>query len=709
MNSSWHPEVQTWLLRDDYPAISDFYEQLIETDNDSYVDYYYLGLAYLLQGKEAEAQTTWLYILTQVPEDTELVKILDTEAQRQENKVNHSLAWLLRSHIREINAEHLDNLLYLIQLEIELKQFHPQKLQEWQVIQLLANLPAESVNSELLFKTLTQVLEFHSGQTVDFVRISFPHIKDKKILAQTLESVATRMAYQQHQPIYAAEIINLCLPYCLGDFHLINKVFNFYCQAREFEKALEFAEMFISYSEVTDLRLYGHYLKFHALLLSCNWKEAQLVAVTYKQLLNQLIVEQPKNLSPVVRDSLNIVHQLFYFEDNLPEIRRLHNEVGILFQKNLVARLNWKNKPKIKHQKKLKIGYIAHTLRSHCVGLLGRWLIHYHNREKFELAFYLVNQEEDDITRKWFRPKADIFHHFPFYPQRIAQQIQDDEIDILVDLDGVTSAVNYQVMALKPAPVQVNWLGYDSSGLPTVDYVIADPYILPENAQDYYVEKIWRLPHTYIAVDGFEVGTPTLRREQLDISEDAIIYLNVQTGLKGHPATIRMQMQILKAVTNGYLFFQGFTDNANFKDLILQIAEEEQIATDRIRFLPIFPIMTYRANLRIVDVILDTYPFNGGTTTLDVLWMGIPVVTRVGQQWPSRNGYALMTNAGLSEGIAWTDEEYIDWGIRFGKEPQLRQQVYQKLRQSRLSSPLWNGYQFTQEMEQAYQQMWENC
>ena len=175
MNSSWHPEVQTWLLTDDYPAISDFYERLIETDNDSYVDYCYLGLAYLLQGKDEEAQTTWLYILTQVPEDTELVTILDTEAQRQENKVNHSLAWLLRSHIREINVEHLDNLLYLIQLEIELKQFHPQKLQEWQVIQLLINLPAESVNSRLLFKTITELLQFHFRQTV-----VFPILKTKK-------------------------------------------------------------------------------------------------------------------------------------------------------------------------------------------------------------------------------------------------------------------------------------------------------------------------------------------------------------------------------------------------------------------------------------------------------------------------------------------------------------------------------------------------
>jgi len=174
-----------------------------------------------------------------------------------------------------------------------------------------------------------------------------------------------RMAYQQRQPIYAAEIMALCLPYCPEDFYLVSNIFSFYCQAREFEKALEFAAMFISYSKVTDLQLYGHYLKFYALLQSSNWNEAQSVIITYKQLLNQLIIEQPNNLSPVVRDSLNIVHQLFYFEDNLPEIRRLHNEVGILFQRNLVARLDWKNKPQIKHQKKLKIGYIANTLRNH--------------------------------------------------------------------------------------------------------------------------------------------------------------------------------------------------------------------------------------------------------------------------------------------------------------------------------------------------------
>jgi predicted O-linked N-acetylglucosamine transferase (SPINDLY family) len=208
-------------------------------------------------------------------------------------------------------------------------------------------------------------------------------------------------------------------------------------------------------------------------------------------------------------------------------------------------------------------------------------------------------------------------------------------------------------------------------------------------------------------VNGFEVGVPTLRRESLGIPDSATIYLNVQTGLKRHPEMMRLQMQIIKAVKDSYLLFQGFTDHENFKNLVLQIAEEEGIGADRLRFLPIFPVETYRANLGIADVVLDTYPFNGGTTTLDVLWMGIPLVTKVGEQWFARNGYSLLTNAGLSEGIAWSDGEYVEWGIRLGEDRQMRELVYGKLQRSRHSAPLWKGYEFTQEMEKAYQQMWE--
>jgi predicted O-linked N-acetylglucosamine transferase (SPINDLY family) len=106
-------------------------------------------------------------------------------------------------------------------------------------------------------------------------------------------------------------------------------------------------------------------------------------------------------------------------------------------------------------------------------------------------------------------------------------------------------------------------------------------------------------------------------------------------------------------------------------------------------------------------VVLDTFPYNGATTTMETLWMGIPIVTKVGQQFAARNSYTLMMNAGITEGIAWSDAEYIDWGVRLGNDAALRQQVRAKLWLSRKTSPLWNGKQFVRELELAYEGMWQ--
>jgi predicted O-linked N-acetylglucosamine transferase (SPINDLY family) len=209
-------------------------------------------------------------------------------------------------------------------------------------------------------------------------------------------------------------------------------------------------------------------------------------------------------------------------------------------------------------------------------------------------------------------------------------------------------------------------------------------------------------------VDGFEVGVPSLRREHLDIESEAVVYLSAQRGYKRHPDTARLQMKIIKEVPNSYFLIKGGADEKSIKNFFIKIAQEVGVDSDRLRFLPTVPSeAVHRANLGIADVVLDTYPYNGATTTLETLWMGVPLVTRVGEQFAARNSYTMMINAGLTEGIAWTDDEYIEWGVRLGKDAALRQQISWKLRQSRQTSPLWKAKQFTREMENAYEQMWE--
>jgi predicted O-linked N-acetylglucosamine transferase (SPINDLY family) len=331
----------------------------------------------------------------------------------------------------------------------------------------------------------------------------------------------------------------------------------------------------------------------------------------------------------------------------------------------------------------------------------------YHDRDRFQIyGYFMVCDPSNDSLHEWY-----VRQFSKAYKSKdvleMAEQIYQDEIDILIDLDSMTLDLCCEVMALKPAPIQVTWLGWDASGIPSIDYFIADSYVLPDSAQEYYAEKIWRLPQSYIAVDGFEVGAPSLRRDDLDIESDAVVYLSTQRGYKRHLDTARLQMKIIKEVPNSYFLIKGDADEKSIKNLFTKIAEEIGVDSNRLRFLPTVPIEAiHRANLGIADVVLDTYPYNGATTTLETLWMCVPLVTRVGEQFAARNSYTMMMNAGIKEGIAWTDEEYVEWGVRLGKDAALRQEISWKLRQSRQTSPLWNGKQFTREMEKAYEQMW---
>ncbi|MBR8827887.1 MAG: hypothetical protein DSM107014_08295 [Gomphosphaeria aponina SAG 52.96 = DSM 107014] len=188
---------------------------------------------------------------------------------------------------------------------------------------------------------------------------------------------------------------------------------------------------------------------------------------------------------------------------------------------------------------------------------------------------------------------------------------------------------------------------------------------------------------------------------------DAVVYLSAQAGLKRHPDHVRLQLQIIKAVPNSYLLIKGLANEAVMEEFFTHLAEAEGVSPARLRFLPRDATeAVHRANLSIADVVLDTYPYNGATTTLEVLWLGIPLVTRVGEQFAARNSYAFMMNVGLTEGIAWTDSEYVAWGIKLGLDAALREKIAWKLRAARRTSPLWNGREFTREMEKAYQQMW---
>lgn len=727
---NWQQQAEQYLIEKDYSKAATLYERAIEAEPDIKSHYWHLGLMLLLQGEETEAQTTWLLAVVEGnPEEieqwtAELVAVLQAEAARQEAGENYAEAWLIRGHIREMQPTELGNLLHLIQLAVKLDRFTGEELTEWNVIELLHQQPPGSLEADFLLSVLKSVLEtkVQHPSYLQFAALCMPHVHPHPQFFQVMLQAAMELSYSL-QPARAAFLMELCLR--IDDTHpeVWRHLATFYQDARLYSSGIEMAQRCYALVESLPEQVFANHLRLRGLMSAGgHWNEACGVLEEQKSLLWTLIEAEPTELDPTTVSRLLTSTFFFpYFGDDPQRNRQIQNRISQRcqdyfqgFAPTAVARyaqrrIARKGREPGVRARPLKIGYISHCLRNHSVGWLGRWLFYHHNPEHFEIHAYFVagERQTEQPLHQWYLSQVPHPHHVGVNNVEIADRISGDEIDILIDLDSLTLDMTCEVMALKPAPVQVTWLGWDASGLPAIDYFIADPYVLPEEAQNYYPEKIWRLPQTYIAVDGFEVGVPNLRRDQLNIPSDAVVYFSSQKGYKRHPDTARVQMKIIKAVPNSYFAIKGFADEESIKRFFTELAEEEGVECDRLRFLPSAPSEAiHRANLGIADVILDTYPYNGATTTLETLWMGIPLVTRVGKQFAARNSYTMMMNAGVAEGMAWTDEEYVEWGIRLGKDAQLRQQISARLRASRQTAALWNGKQFTREMEKAYEQMW---
>jgi predicted O-linked N-acetylglucosamine transferase (SPINDLY family) len=712
---NWHPQAYQDLLKNNLNSVVFFYENAIEQEPENITHYLYLGLAYLLNENEESAQTTWLFALSQGSEDevTEwagmLTDMLELEAQRQQQVNQLYLAWLLRQHLKEIESTNLANLFSLLSLSIKLKDFEPSMIEEWDLVNLLRQKGQDIVEPDKLLTLLIQILDYPSEEVLKFTDACIVFANDKRKWVDSLLLSAVKIGDVMERPVYGAELAKICLLLEEKNLAALRQQARLSLSAKRFKTAIESAEQYCNLSQELSDKFLSNNLLLGALTQAGDWFKVPPVLERHRELLDQIFLQDPDTLDVEVQQTLITANAIFaYYQDNLIQNRHFHNRVGILFDKHssyYVPRTY-----SASTEKPLKIGYIAHTLRLHSVGWLSRWLFQHHDREQFHTSIYLVNDSlEDSFYHEWFASKVDNAQACPIDALDIADRIHNDEIDILVDLDSITLNVTYTTLSFKPAPIQATWLGWDAPGLPTVDYFITDPYVLPEDASQYYQEKLWQLPHTYIAVDGFEVGVPTIRREDLNIPSDAVIFLSSQVGMKRHPDTIRLQLRILKEVPNSYFLIKGLGDEASIKEVFISMAEQEGVSPERICFRGLDATeYHHRANLQLADVVLDTYPYNGATTTLETLWMGIPVVTKAGNTFSSRNTYAFLQNVGVTEGVSWTNEEYIEWGIRLGRDEQLRQQISWKLKQSRRSSPLWNAKQFTRDMENAYQQMWAN-
>jgi predicted O-linked N-acetylglucosamine transferase (SPINDLY family) len=721
----WQQQAQQLLIQGHYQQAASLYEKAIELEPGIKSHYWHLGLLLLLQEQEEAAQTAWMMGMMEAePEQLdawtqELAQVVLAEAQRRENLTDYPTSWLLRQHSKEIVPDDANNRIILLLLAIELKRYNPEELDE--LIQVLSALQPDEVNADLLMELLHKVLDLSiaAPNITQFAEACLPFAPSSQLFIDIVLQRAVDIGFVASRPDLAAELAELCLRISPEDLEVLGYLASFYNNHADFMKAIAVSRLRYSLSHSLEDQIFSNQLILQSLVgATGRWEEAFEVLQRHEALLLSL-TDADLNLTPISTLRLSTASFFFpYFRDDLKANRAIHNLTLKIFQDSMqqvcqeqTDRFRRGHPGNCSTERKLRIGYLSHCLGRHSVGWLSRSLFDHHDHEQFDIYGYFVNYREGDPLQEWYTSKVSKFHKTESTEletiKQLADRIYDDEVDILIDLDSLTLDISCQVMALKPAPVQATWLGWDASGIPAIDYFIADPYVLPDWADAHYREKIWRLPQTYIGLDGFEVAIPKLRRSDLDIPEDAIVYFCVQNSYKRHPEISRLQMQIIREVPNSYLLIKGIADAESLKNFFLQLATETGVSADCLRFIEGFPTEAmHRASLRLADVVLDTYPYNGATTTLETLWMEVPLVTRVGETFSSRNSYTMLMNVGVSEGIAWTDEAYVDWGIRFGTELALRQNVAWQLRQAKQTAPLWNGKQFTREMEHAYRQMW---
>ncbi|MDP2903022.1 MAG: tetratricopeptide repeat protein [Methylovulum sp.] len=348
---------------------------------------------------------------------------------------------------------------------------------------------------------------------------------------------------------------------------------------------------------------------------------------------------------------------------------------------------------------RLRIGYMSCDFRWHAVSILTAELFELHDREQFEI--YGIDFSVDDGGAMRQRVISAMDHHLPIQSlsdEQAAQLIRQHEIDILIDLTGLTSGARYKILAYKPAPIQLSYLGFvGSCGMPQIDYILVDRFVFPEALAPFYVEKPLYLPEVYQANDSKREIAPTPSKAACGLPTDSFVYCSFNGSYKITPDVFAVWMRILKRTPNSVLWLVA--DNPWAQDNLTRQAIKHGIDAGRLIFAERVAPADYLARYRVADLLLDTSPYNAGTTASDALWAGLPVLTCPGRTFASRMAGSLLNAAGLTELIVSDWLAYENKAVQLAQQPAELDSYRQRLETSAKSSALFDTQRFVRNLE----------
>lgn len=357
----------------------------------------------------------------------------------------------------------------------------------------------------------------------------------------------------------------------------------------------------------------------------------------------------------------------------------------------------------------LRVGYVSPDFRSHAVAHFVKPVLAQHDRSRFQVVCYSDVELEDPMTEQ-LRALAQVWRRTTWHKnEEFAQQVLDDRIDVLVDLAGHTSGGGRMLLfAAKPAPVQVSWLGYpNTTGLAAMDYRFTDAIADPEGETDrFHTEKLVRLPHGFLCYGAPSESPPLGELPQLEAGHVTFGCFNNLSKLT--PAVLALWARLLARVPGARLALKSFgLAGESVRQALRARFLEHGVGPERLEILgPEASFIGHLARYGAVDIALDTFPYNGTTTTCEALWMGVPVVTLAGKTHVSRVGSSILQRVGLGELVAQSAEEYIETAARLAGDAGRLRELRAGMRARMQASPLLDAPGFTGQMEEAYRTMW---
>lgn len=356
---------------------------------------------------------------------------------------------------------------------------------------------------------------------------------------------------------------------------------------------------------------------------------------------------------------------------------------------------------------KIRIGYVSADFREQATAYLMAGVYESHDREAFEIiALDNGGSDRSPMRARLEKAFGRIIDITRLSDAQTAAAIREAGIDILVNLNGYFGKPRTEVFAARPAPIQVNYLGFPATlGAPFMDYIVADRIVIPEDEACYYDEAVAWLPDSYQANDSKRTRQAPPTRAAAGLPEEGFVFCNFNQAYKLAPEVFARWMRILKACSGSHLWL--LDNNEFFAANLKREAEKQGVAPERLIFAPGLLLEDHLARLALADLFLDTLPYNAHTTASDALWAGVPLLTCRGSAFPGRVAASLLTAAGLPELVTENPNDYEKLAIRLARDAGLLGRYRARLADNRLTCPLFDTARFTRHLESAYRTMWQ--